>query len=142
MHTFTDSLGRDWPLGIDYAAIRRVREGGGVDFMKCFEDATILGRLYLDITQLIDVLGAVLSPVLTAKGISFDQFAAGMIGDVNESAYDALIQALSDFFPATRRKMLLHVLAKIKAVGGSAKPPTSSDTSSAAPAPVESIPAV
>ena len=78
--------------------------------------ATLLdGKLAEDLSTdpmlMCDILFAVCKP---EAGLSAEDFGCGLAGDAIEFATDALLEAITDFFPRSRRQLLSAVLARRK----------------------------
>ena len=107
MHSFTDTKNRAWNLAVTYASVRRVRELVGVDLLKL--DDKLFEQLG-DPIKLVDVLYVLCKPQAEALKVTDEEFGESLAGDVLETASDALMGAVGDFFPS-RRKALLEKLA-------------------------------
>ena len=113
MKTFKDNAGRTWTLGIDVAAIKRVRSLLDVDLMTAVE-GKLLERLVSDPVLLCDVIYCVCKPEADADGVSDEEFGRAMAGDAGDHATTALLEELVDFFPQARRRLLAKALGKLK----------------------------
>ncbi len=113
MKTFKDNAGRTWTVGIDVAAIKRVRSLVDVDLMSAVE-GKLLERLVSDPVLLCDVIYCVCKPEADSKGVSDEEFGRAMAGDAVDHATTALLEELVDFFPQARRRLLAKALAKLK----------------------------
>jgi NAD-dependent oxidoreductase involved in siderophore biosynthesis len=115
MKTFKDNAGRTWTVGIDVAAIKRVRSLLDVDLMGAVE-GKLLERLVSDPVLLCDVIYVVCKPEADAQNVSDEDFGRAMAGDAIEHATTALLEELVDFFPQGKRRVLHKALAKLQAV--------------------------
>ena len=113
MKTFKDNAGRTWTVGVDVAAIKRVRSLLDVDLMGAVE-GKLLERLVSDPVLLCDVIYCVCKPEADSRGVSDEDFGRAMAGDAIEHATTALLEELVDFFPQARRRLLRKALAKLK----------------------------
>ncbi len=127
MKSFTDNLGRTWTLVVNVATIKRVRALCGVDLNSIVEvedgkpSAKLLERLSGDPVLLVDVLYAVCKPECDRLGVSDEDFGAAMTGDSIESATQALLDEVIDFFPETKRRAFRKILSASRRFGEAAK---------------------
>jgi hypothetical protein len=110
MPSFKDNLGRSWDVSIDYATILRVRKAADVDLTKIF-DPEYSAKLS-DLEFLGATIDALLRPQFEKTGISFDQFATALDGQVLADAVDAIQLGVADFFPKARREIIHKMLSK------------------------------
>ena len=106
MHCFVDSQGRSWTIRVDVNSIRRVREATGVDFGKVLIDKTIMSDLSQDACKLVDVIYILVRPQCESQNVDAESFGAAMVGDPIDAACEALLDAIMDFFPSSRRMPL------------------------------------
>jgi hypothetical protein len=99
---FTDANGREWALRVDTAAIRRAR-AGGVDLSNPEKH---LEALFTDHLTLCDCLWSCVAKTAQDAGISQEEFESRIRGEVIESARDALLAAVIDFFHGQRKELL------------------------------------
>lgn len=109
MHNFVDNENETWGVHIDPYTARRVRNAVGFDLLATFT-AEALSKLADDPALLVDVLYVVCREQADARGVTPEGFGSRLIGDAVESATDALLRALADFFPKWKRAILLRVL--------------------------------
>lgn len=114
MATFVDEAGRRWSIRIDVAAIRKVRTKRGVDLAKVMGSQEELNKLIEDPCLWVDVLWDLVEEQANTQGVTAEVFAHGLAGDAFESASTALIEAIIDFFPSSRREILRRLLGKVK----------------------------
>lgn len=112
MHTFKDNQGRDWDVQINVDTIKRVRGLLDVDLLDAV-GGDILERLVGDPVMLCDVLYAVCKPEAEEHGVSDEEFGRGMAGQAIDSATEALLEELTDFFPSRTRRLLKQALKKM-----------------------------
>lgn len=108
MAKFTDASGRDWDLQLTVDSIRRVRGDLGFDLAKLFTPER-LGELGDDVVLQVDVLAALTVDQRTQRGVSNQDFAAGMRGQPLEDAMNALTEAAVDFLPRSRAQVMTRV---------------------------------
>lgn len=117
MKSFKDNNGREWLLAIDVNVAKRVRDLAKFDLL-----SLEIEKLSADAVTLVDVLFAVCKPQADAAKITDEQFAAAIVGDVVADAADALMEAIADFFPKSRRNLLMSVVEKTRAAERAAIP--------------------
>ncbi len=117
---FTDDGGRDWPVTITVATVKRVRSLCDVDLMAILDKSgALLARFMDDPAILGDVLYVVCKAQADERQITDEQFGELLAGDTLQNATDVFLEALVDFFPhETRRKALRRLLEKIAKVQG------------------------
>ncbi|MFH1022129.1 MAG: hypothetical protein V1809_01930 [Planctomycetota bacterium] len=114
MKTFKDNAGRTWAVAVDISAVKRVRSLLDVNLLDVL-DGRLIERLAGDPVLLCDVIFALVKPEADAKGITDEDFGRAMAGDVVEQATTAFLEALTDFFPQGKRRLLQKALGKLKA---------------------------
>lgn len=118
MSSFTDTQERKWTLEINVSSVRDVKRTLGVDLTHLFDEhCQPLAELLGDPLQLVDVLYVLCQQQAKARGVTDEDFGRGMGGDTLEQAAEAFTEALTDFFPSRRRKLLKTVVDKARAVG-------------------------
>jgi len=99
MKTFTDTAGRTWTLALTIDAAKRVKGLLDVNLLELEAgDPPLLTRLGTDVILLCDVIFALVKPQADAAGVSDEQFAAALGGDVVLAAQTAFYGELVDFF--------------------------------------------
>ena len=128
MRSFKDNADRTWTLTLNVWTVKKVRDLLGVDLLDLSDsdsapstgDAKPTGliyRLIADPVLLVDVVYAVCKPEADARSIGDEDFGRSMAGDAIESATEALLAEIVDFFPSARdRARLTMVLAKFNQV--------------------------
>lgn len=138
MIEFRDDEGRPWRLALTIAAALRVRDNVCIDVdseqtqpdgsvalvrktipFDIVDVATIAQTFQILRSQYAkvgEVLYAILSAQVDAKGITREQFLDSLRGDSLESAIKALESELADFFPQRLRRMVRLISAKMEAV--------------------------
>jgi hypothetical protein len=125
MRTFTDASSRQWAITIDGPAILRVRAGtcdvsGCKHLIGCGCKGVDLGdleekwklQLRRDVVLLVNTLYLLCQPEAHQRGISDEQFGACLVGDALQRATIAMDEAIADFFPEEKRKILRALAAK------------------------------
>lgn len=116
MPKFTDTAGREWPVALNVATVKRIRDGAGLDVLKLAEQKTLV-QLLDDPCKLAEVLWCVIEPEANKREISPEDFGSALAGDCLEAATDCLLEALCDFFPKRRADILRGLLQKARRVG-------------------------
>ncbi len=99
MRTFTDTAGRTWTLALTIDAAKRVKSVLDVNLLELEAgDPPLLTRLGTDVILLCDVIFALVKPQADAAGMSDQEFAAALGGDVVLAAQTAFYEELVDFF--------------------------------------------
>jgi len=106
MKTFTDTAGRTWTLALTIDAAKRVKSLLDVNLLELdlpagkagAGDPPLLTRLGTDVILLCDVIFALVKPQADAAGVSDQEFAAALGGDVVLAAQTAFYGELVDFF--------------------------------------------
>ena len=109
MHAFKDAAGREWPVWIDIAALRRVRAEASADLVEAVTGDLWL-RLLADPVLLADVLWPIVRTSAEAQGVAREEFDAALVGQAIEEADGALHGALLDFFPPRQRAVAAAAL--------------------------------
>ena len=111
MKTFTDNAGRTWTIALTIDAAKRVRGLLNVNLLELEQPwvspssavasakaEPLLTRLGTDVILLCDVVFALVKPQADAAGVTDEQFAAALGGDVILAAQTAFYEELVDFF--------------------------------------------
>jgi len=113
MKTFKDNAGRTWTIGINVAAIKRVKSLLDVNLLDT-AGGRLIDRLISDPVLLVDVLYALCKPEADRLGLTDEQFGEAMAGDAIDLATTAMLEELADFFPKDRdRQRARRVLSMI-----------------------------
>ena len=101
---FKDAAGRDWLVRIDVNALRRIRDGIGVNFGDWSEIGTLLKRMHFDDLFVAEIAYFVVKPEIDSRKIDDTGFFAELYGDAIARAADSIQQGIVDFFrhPAIR----------------------------------------
>lgn len=101
---------RQWQLHINVAAMRRAK-ASGVDLSM---PVSQMQQFVMDDVFLTDALWAIVTPEANAKGITLEQFEAGLDGNVLSLAREALWESLCEYFDVGKSQMLRAAVASIK----------------------------
>ncbi len=112
MPAFKDAAGREWLVKLDGPKIRDVRKEVGIDLAAV--DGSAAEKLRDDPVLLVDSLWVICRSQAQTAGVTSQQFGEGLVGDPIETATDALIEAINDFFPSRRREAMKTLTAKMK----------------------------
>src|SRR5437016_3129688 len=104
-HNFSDAKGREWIVALDFAALRRVKDGAQIDLGNVEHLATTWAKLLYEDLKAIDVLWFTLEPALKAADIDRTGFDEAMAGPSLEAATEALGQAILSFTQPRKRGM-------------------------------------
>jgi hypothetical protein len=115
MKKFIDSQGRPWVVDVNVATIKRVKGLAGINLLEVVE-GELVERLSSDPILLCDVLYSVCKPQADREGVSDEDFGTGLAGEAISEATKALVEALVDFFPEPRRRLLQKAAAKFHQV--------------------------
>lgn len=138
---FIDSLGREWFVRIDVNALRRIRDGMGVNFGNWSDIGDILKRMIFDDLFVVEVAYCILKPEIDTRKLSDAEFFVGVHSDAIERVCDAIQSGLSDFFrnPAIRAGIKAQAAA-IRSLTESLLKPSGSESANS-PGNSESTPA-
>lgn len=111
-HQFKDSEGRTWDIVTDLGAARRLRRAGHdiIDFESAGEK---IPTFYVDEIDMGEALYAICQPQAMDNAVSEDEFLSSIDGDVTESAREALMAALPDFFSGRKRDIVSGLIARL-----------------------------
>lgn len=115
MSTFKTTDGRQWTVAVNVGTVKRVREATGVDILALVSDQRAISEAFSDNIRLAEIMAAVIKPELTAAGVTDDQFFSAIDGTVIESATEALLAEVANFFQEPRRTILLKAMEKVRA---------------------------
>ena len=105
MPNFTDTEGRTWTVRITVAEIKRVRAALDVDLLD-LADGRLIRRLMDDPVLLCDALYVLVQPQAEEAGVSDEEFGAAMGGEAIARATEAMVEALTDFIPPRRARLI------------------------------------
>jgi hypothetical protein len=131
MREFRDDQGRPWQVALTVASALRVRDNVTVDVVDeesgerkampfDMVDAANISQTFQVLRSQYAKIGEILYALLTkqveAKGLSKEDFLDGLRGDSLDAATKALEQELVDFFPQRLRKMIGLLASKMDEV--------------------------
>lgn len=131
MREFRDDQGRPWQVALTVASALRVRDNVTVDVVDeetgerkampfDMVDAANISQTFQVLRSQYAKIGEILYALLTkqveAKGLSKEDFFDGLRGDSLDAATKALEQELVDFFPQRLRKMIGLLASKMDEV--------------------------
>lgn len=114
MHTFTDNQGDEWSVSLDTVTLRELKKTCGVDLLALDESSLI--AIESDDAKLVDVISFVCTQQIERRQLDEVGFARRLIGDVLESACEALMSELFTICRPARRKVLAAAWEKVDAV--------------------------
>jgi len=114
MSHFTDTANRRWNLSINVGTVKRVRELTDVDLLAILDRPQMLSELAGDAVRFFDVLFVMIKPQADQLQVTDEMFGESLDGAVIESATNAFLEALVDFFPGARKATLQKVLSRAK----------------------------
>lgn len=115
MSTFKTTDGREWTVAVNVGTVKRVREATGVDILALVSDQRAISEAFSDNIRLAEIIAAVIRPGLLESGVTDEQFFAAIDGSVIESATEALLAEVANFFQEPRRTILLKAMEKVRA---------------------------
>jgi len=115
MQKFVDRAGRIWIVDLDNTTLRRVKTLTGVQLLEAI-DGDLITRLSTDPLLLGDVLFAICKPQADQQNITDESFGEGLAGNSIDDATNALLEALINYFPESRRRLLRKAAEKQKMI--------------------------
>lgn len=116
MKEFTDSHGKTWPITINGFTVKRCRDLLGIDLGEPSNGTPPLLSRLSDIAFVVDLLYVVCKPTADDKGLSDEQFAELLDGEVLANAHAKLMEEWADFFRKLRQPHKATMLAKQLAI--------------------------
>lgn len=110
---FKDSNGNVWNLTLTVAALKRCHDLAGIDVAAKVEGG-LFDELADDPILLCNVMAAIVRPQMEERGLTDEDFAAGLGGDAIYEATQALIEALVYFFRSRHGGVVAKIAAKRK----------------------------
>lgn len=107
---FTDTENRAWNVRIDVDTIRRVRSLHSIDLAKVFSSREEIGKLMDDIVQFVDVLATICSTQMESRSVTPEQFGQALAGDALEAAIHAFEEAVLEFLPESKRRIIRRIV--------------------------------
>lgn len=126
MATFIDSNKNSWNVAINVRKLKGVREnvkdksGKPVDLMETVTDRLVF-TLLSDPCLVGDVLWYLCNQQAQTLKVSKESFLDSLWGEYLESATEALIEALADFFPKSEKLILQKIVSATKQILEAAK---------------------
>jgi len=114
MTAFATTDGRRWTVAVNLGTVKRVREATGVDILALVSDQRAISEAFSDNIRLAEVIASVIKPELAAAGVTDDQFFSVIDGAVIESATEALLAEVANFFQEPRRTILIKAMEKVR----------------------------
>ena len=102
-----------WEIKVNVNTLKRIKALCGVDLMELISvnektgemNTELLERFSSDPILLVDVLYATCKPQADEKNMTDEQFAEVWAGDQIETAVNALMEEIINFFPEAKRKL-------------------------------------
>ncbi len=110
MATFNDKNGKTWIVALDAPTIRAVRRECLVDLAGL--DGAAYESLVNDPVLLVDALWVICREQALRDGVTDVQFGRALVGDAIEAATSAMLESIADFFPGTKKELLVAIAAK------------------------------
>lgn len=121
MRSFKTTDGTEWKISVNVATVKRCLDETGLRLTDAFGSEGNIAEFFSDDIKFAEVLLAIVRPQLVQAGKTVDDLFAGIDGTVIESAAEALLAELVDFFQEPRRGLLKSVLAKYQAAADKLK---------------------
>lgn len=111
MRRFKDNQDREWKIEVNGFTVGEVRRDTGVLLPSWYDDQMKLPReLASDWCKLVDVLWVLCREQAEATNVSQKEFASALMGDALGSAWDALEEAVPDFFTSPDQREMARTL--------------------------------
>lgn len=110
MRLFKDKLGNDWNIEVDIPIRRKVLDDLKIDLWATFDGS--LQQNLADPEKLGQVLFVLCQKQITERNLEPEAFAKLFSGDSIDDGRDALIGAVTDFFPSRQRQAMLLATKK------------------------------
>lgn len=107
--SFTDKNGTEWTIALDAPLVKRVRDVCGVMLTDLRSDPFL--KLSSDVILLVDVLWLLCEDQAKEQSITSEQFGKSITDEQIDSAAGALVVAVANFCPTSRRSLLRSLLA-------------------------------
>jgi len=114
MEVFKDAEGREWCLRVTISTVKDVRSFCDLDLLDNSGEA--IRSLGDDACKLADVLYVCCKEDAEKKGITDVQFGEGLRGEAIDTATEAFLKELINFFPKKKGQMMNKVLEKAKSL--------------------------
>lgn len=113
MASFKDKKKRVWKIKINIGVAKRVKEETGVDLLSVLTDPKKAAKKMAKLSKNVEKLGQVVySACIPPEGVPKDELENVLTGDVVLDSFNALDQALIDFFPSRARDAINQAKAK------------------------------
>lgn len=108
--TFTDAAGRRWSLVLTYGLAQRIHKSLGLDLANAHNGEALTALAGND-RLLVELLFALIEEQATSAGVTPEQFADGLNGDVFEAAAEALQEMIRLFTRPAIRPVMEQIFA-------------------------------
>jgi hypothetical protein len=95
----------EWNVSVDYLAAKKLKAAG----FDIFNQSAYLGGIFNDVPSIIDATVILIAPQLEKAGIALDDFLRSVHGEILDAVSIAMNDALADFFPPARRRIVRMV---------------------------------
>ena len=109
MYSFRDNENREWICKVDIATLKRLRS---IDIDVLSDKFTGINLMVNDMVKLAEGLVEICHNQIAERKMSTDDFLSALSGDAIEHASIAMIDAVIDFFPKSRREILKKAFQK------------------------------
>lgn len=120
MAKFNDRFGHPWNLSLDFGKLRMIKREIGVDLLRAVDDPESLARLGDDVEALVNTIWLLIRDQASAlpgeDRLTDEEFAGRCDGQTIDEATRALLEALVDFFPRSRRPILTKLIERSAAM--------------------------
>ena len=110
MSQFVDGNGLAWSCEVNYGTVRDIKNSVGVDILNAPDQA--IETLGKDLHLAVDALFIICRKQCQERHLSDRDFGEVFRGDSLSPALDALLEAITDFFPSPRREMYRLIAKK------------------------------
>jgi len=113
MASFEDSKKRVWRVDMDLDVAKLIRKETGIDFVSVLNDPVAAAKLMASLSKDLESLGQVVYyACIPPDGVSKDELVKSLKGDVILDSFNAVDEALIDFFPSRVRDAINQAKAK------------------------------
>lgn len=112
MKTFRTTDGAEWSVVVNVLTIKRVMEATGLKLTDLFSTTEKVRQFFADEVRICEVLFATIKPQADERRKSLEDFLSVIDGTAIESAMEALLAEVVDFFQEPQKGLLKQVLAK------------------------------
>ncbi len=114
MAKFKDAKDREWIVDVTVGIIKKVRKALDIDLAD--PSGADVNHMIDDPVLLVDTLWLLCEDQAKEKEITDEDFGRGLVGDPIELATTALLDAVADFFPGSKRSLLRKATEKMTAI--------------------------